>query len=264
MTNLREDVAALARRTAEEFNKLREEIEGIEGGTGGEGGSSGPCTAENTVYENYGYHNVSEALDSLLYTPISITSFSNNKGTLEKGNKVTEVTLSWNINKTPKSLTLSFGNDSSVLTPTQSGSTKFTSDNISNTTASTWTLKAADEKKEVSAKTSIDYKFKVFYGTGTVGADGITDDFIKGLSGQQLSASFYSPVTITAEAGQYIYYVFPSSYGTPMFKVGGFEGGFDKLCDHSFTNAHGYTYQYTVYRSTNKGLGSTKIEVSKA
>ena len=263
MTTLREDVAALARRTAQEINKLRDEIEGIEGGTGGEGGSSGPCTAENTIYENYGYHNVSEALDSLLYTPISITSFTNNKGTLEKGNKVTEVTLSWNINKTPKSLTLSFGNDSSVLTPTQSGSTKFTSNSISNTTKSTWTLKAADEKKEVSASTSIDYKFKVFYGTGTVGAEGITNEFVKGLAGT-LSSSFYSPITIDAGPGEYIYYVFPSSYGTPMFKVGGFEGGFEELCVFSFTNAYNHTESYKVYRSTNKGLGSTKIEVSKA
>jgi hypothetical protein len=254
MTTLREDVAALARRTAEEFNKIREEIGDIEGGTGGGEGPSGPCTAENTVYENYGYHNVSEALDSLLYTPISISSFNNDVGTKEKGYKVTEVTLTWGINKTPTALTL----NNNSIDPTLK-STKLTG--LNQTTNATWTLKATDEKGSSSTKsTSISFQNGVYYGTGSVGASDITNAFILGLT-KKLQTSRAITFTASPIKGQYIYYAFPSSMGTPTFYVGGFEGGFDLLTNLSFTNSLGHTESYSVYRSTNSGLGSTEVQV---
>ena len=67
-------------------------------------------TAENISYKNT---NVSEALDDafekigdLMYIQISITSFTNNKNTVEMGVIVDTVVLNWNYNKVPKTLML--------------------------------------------------------------------------------------------------------------------------------------------------------------
>ena len=46
-----------------------------------------------------------------------------------------------------------------------------------------------------------------------------------------------------------------------MFFVGGFEGGFALEKTFDYTNPSGYTEAYDVYKSTNAGLGSTKVDV---
>ena len=56
-------------------------------------------------------------------------------------------------------------------------------------------------------------------------------------------------------------YAIPSSFGTPTFNVGGFDGGFKKLETLSFTNASGHTQNYDIWVSVNAGLGSTAVTV---
>ena len=79
----------------------------------------------------------------------------------------------------------------------------------------------------------------------------------------ELSGSRARTKTVTAGAGQYIWFAYPARLGAATFKVGGFEGGFT-LVDGSFshTNASGYTEAYRVYRSDNAGLGATTVVVS--
>ena len=62
--------------------------------------------------------------------------------------------------------------------------------------------------------------------------------------------------------GQYIFYCVPASFGSCSFKVGGFEGGFNKVDTIQFTNASGYTESYDIYKSTNSNLGNTTVVVS--
>ena len=70
--------------------------------------------------------------------------------------------------------------------------------------------------------------------------------------------------TVSAGAGEYIYYAYPSSYGDATFTVGGFAGGFSKL--HGGATAHvnidGFSETYFIYRSDNASLGSTTVVVS--
>lgn len=69
--------------------------------------------------------------------------------------------------------------------------------------------------------------------------------------------------TVTAGAGEYIYYICRSDLGTPSFKVGGFSGGFQLVAGTvSWTNARGKTENYQVWRSTNAALGTTIVEVT--
>lgn len=248
MTTLREDVAALARRTAQEFNKIREEIGSIEGG-----GSSGPCTAENTSYGNYGYENVAEALDSLLYEPIVITKFSNNIGTKEMGTVVSSITFTWDTNKTPVSITL----DGINIDPTLKSHTL---DSLGLTSAKTWTIQVSDEKTTVSKNTSIGFTNGVYYGVGSISKEEVTSQFILGLT-RSLQSGKAKDFTANPGSGEYIYYALPTRYGTPSFYVGGFEGGFDLFTTFNFTNASGYQENYSVYRSTNANLGSTAVSV---
>lgn len=255
MTTLREDVAALSRRVAQEFKKIREEIGDIEGGTGGEGGSSGPCTADNTSYGSYGYESVADALDDLLYKPVAINSFTNSANTKEMGITVDSVTLNWSINKTPATLTL----NGEALDVTR---TTTTLNGLGLTSNKGWTLAATDERDAKSTKTtSVTFLNGVYYGVGKVNAEGVTSSFILGLT-KTLASTRAKTFDVNPAKGEYIYYAIPTRFGTPKFEVGGFEGGFDLLTTINFTNSSGFQESYSVYRSTNSGLGSTKVVVS--
>lgn len=197
-----------------------------------------------------------EKLGDLMYTPISITSFTNNKNTQEMGSIVTEVVLNWNYNKTPKTLMLdSESLDVSLKTKTLSGQ--------SIKTNKTFTLKATDERDAVSTKTTvITFLNGVYYGVGDdLEISGVTNEFILGLT-KTLQANKSKTFTVNAGSGKHIYYIIPTRYGTPVFKVGGFEGGFEKLGTVNFTNASGYSENYDVYKSSNAGLGNTTVVAS--
>lgn len=218
-------------------------------------------TAENVSYGESS--NVDAALDDiyvklgdLMYVPISITSFTNNKNTQEMGSTIIDVVLNWNYNKTPKSLTLdSEPLDVSLKTKTLSGQ--------SIKTNKTFTLKATDERDAVATKTTaITFLNGVYYGVGdSLEISGITNEFILGLT-KTLQANKSKTFTVNAGVGKHIYYIIPTRYGTPVFKVGGFEGGFGKLGTINFTNASGYAEDYDVYKSGNANLGSTTVVVS--
>lgn len=218
-------------------------------------------TAENVSYGDNS--NVDVALDDiyaklgdLMYTPISITFFTNNKNTVEMGSTITDVTLNWNYNKTPETLSLDGSTlDVSLKTKTLSGQ--------SIKANKTFTLKATDERDAVATKTTaITFLNGVYYGVGNnLEIGGVTNEFILGLT-KTLQASKAKTFTVNAGAGKHIYYILPTRYGTPTFKVGGFEGGFEKLGTVNFTNSSSYAENYDVYKSSNAGLGNTTVVVS--
>lgn len=199
---------------------------------------------------------INKKLGDLMYTPISITSFTNNKNTVEMGSTITDVTLNWNYNKTPKTLSLDGSTlDVSLKTKTLTGQ--------SIKANKTFTLKGTDERDAVSTKTTaITFLNGVYYGIGDdLQISGITNQFILGLT-KTLQSSKAKTFTVNAGVGKHIYYIIPTRYGTPVFKVGGFEGGFEKLGTVNFTNASGYAENYDVYKSGNANLGNTTVVVS--
>lgn len=221
-----------------------------EQGPQGPKGDPGATTADGV---SYGDTTVAAVLDDLLYTAIQITSFTNNVNTVEMGSTVDTVVLNWNYNKTPEELTLDGqGIDASLKTKTiESAGIKANK---------TYTLKAVDERDaEATKTTAITFLNGVYWG---VGADQSSFDsaFILGLT-KGLQSSKVKTFTVNAGASQHIYYAIPTRYGTPAFKVGGFEGGFAKAATIDFTNASGYMESYDVYKSDNAGLGNTTVEV---
>ena len=188
------------------------------------------------------------------YVPIAINSFTNNKNVQEMGVTITDVLLSWKLNKTPTTLTL----DGEPL-GTSDTSKQLTEQNI--TTNKTWTLKATDSKDaEATKSTSITFYNGVYWGAKEA-PSAIDSAFIltltKGLQGNKTKT-----FTVAAAANQYIYYAVPSRDGEVSFNVGGFDGGFTKVQTLEFTNASGYSENYDVYRSDNASLGNTTVKCS--
>lgn len=195
-----------------------------------------------------------------LYKPIDVTSFTNNVGNVEKGSKISSVTLSWAVNKTPTSQQLSKGTENYSVTATDTS--KVLSFDPAITSNSTFTIKATDARgASDSLSTAINFLNGVYYGIGTVTAtENCNDSFVQTLT-KVLSSSRVRSFTVNAGAGQYIYYALPTSLGTPTFFVGGFEGGFSLFHTFEYTNPSGFKESYNVYKSTNANLGNTTVEV---
>ncbi|EHF00059.1 hypothetical protein [Enterocloster citroniae] len=192
----------------------------------------------------------------LLYKAISITSFTTNVTTAELGSTVNSLTLKWTTNKVPKSLIL----DSEVINTSLSQKVLT---NAGITSDKTYRLTATDERNASASKTaSIAFLNGCYYGVSSDVSDAAINNQLILSFTKVLSNSKARTITVNPGTDEYIYYAIPARLGTPVFKVSGFEGGFSLAKTLSFTNASGYTENYNVYRSTNKGLGNTTIDIS--
>lgn len=194
-----------------------------------------------------------------LYKAIQITSFTGGT-TVELGSTVDNVNLAWSYSKEPATLQL----DKVDVAKTNGVFNK--GQNLTNlglTANKTWTLTATDARNASSTKTtSVLFKLKRYWGIGKpANADAITNEFVLGLEGNELSDNRVNNFTVTAADGNFIFYAIPASYGTPVFYVGGFEGGFSLVKTFDFTNASGHVESYNVYQSTNADLGQTTVNV---
>ncbi len=195
-----------------------------------------------------------QMIQDLAYVPIAINSFTNNVNTVEMGSTVTDVTLTWTLNKEPESQKVDSETVEKMMRTKQFAGQSIQADK-------TYTLSATDEReKTVTKTTKITFLNGVYWGVGE-SKDAFDSAFILGLT-KGLQASKAKTFTVNAEAGQHIYYAVPSRYGTCGFNVGGFDGGFEKAATIEFTNASGYAENYDIYESDNAGLGSTTVKVS--
>ena len=125
----------------------------------------------------------------------------------------------------------------------------------------TFTLAVTDERNAKASKSaSLTFYNGVYYGAMKDGTE-ITSAAILGLT-RKLQGSKSITFTATAADGYRLVYAIPTAYGTPVFNVGGFEGGFSKAATISHTNASGHTENYAVWLSDNISLGSTTVKVS--
>lgn len=195
-----------------------------------------------------------EQVADLLYEPIRITSFAHNLGTRELGETVTEYKLSWTTNKTPESLSWDGKHIAATATYVSVADAEIT-------VSRTWTLEATDERGAVDTKAAAVSFLNGVYCGAAAAPDAIDSAFVLGLT-KTLTGTRARTVTVDVADGQYAWYCLPTRLGTCTFAVGGFEGGFELVDTIPFTNASGYTENYYVYRSSNAGLGSTKVVVS--
>ena len=197
----------------------------------------------------------------LQYKEIAISSFTANPREVEKGSTVTEVVLSYTLNKTPATLKL----DGVDLTPASSGTE--TKTGLSLTENHSWTLAATDTGSPSHAAASdsetatLSFLNKAYWGVDTI-PDTLNSAFVLGLANSVLTGTKARTITVNATSGKHIWYAVPTSFGTCSFKIGGFDGGFEAPTTISLTNASGHTENYYVYRSTNPSLGNTTVAIS--
>ncbi|MFR1626314.1 MAG: hypothetical protein ACLSU6_04795 [Thomasclavelia ramosa] len=159
--------------------------------------------------------------DEFNYKAIVINSFTNNKNTVEIGSTVTDILLSWSLNKKAKVLTL----DDESLEPTDT-SKQLLEQNIK--TNKTWTLKAEDEKGAVSTKTtSLSFLNGIYWGASS-SQDTYDNTFVLGLT-KALQGSKGKVFTVNAGEGQFIFMLFLHAMVMSHLMLGALMVDFQKL-----------------------------------
>lgn len=215
----------------------------------------GKGLSENDFTDEY-----RQLIDDLAYTAIAFASASATNATNEIGSIVTETVIAWSFNKEPKTQTIKFGSevaevlDKSIRSKTYSGKTIASNTSI--------VITATDERDTQASRTlNITFQPRAYWG---VAQDKEFYDSIDilALSESTLTNTRTRTINVNAGEGEHIIYAIPSNFGTPTFKINGFEGGFVKVGTINFTNASGYSQNYDVYKSVNPNLGSTQVVVS--
>ena len=141
---------------------------------------------------------------------------------------------------------------------TSDRSKSYTGKNI--TSNSIIKLTVTDERDaSVSKQVTIQFQPKVYYGV-SADPNALDSPAINALTGV-LASSKARTFSADAGEGEHIVYIIPSSFGTPTFNVGGFDGGFKKAKTIEHTNASGYKQNYDIWQSVQPSLGSTSVTV---
>lgn len=198
-------------------------------------------------------------LEDLSYVKISFSSVSIDKASNEIGSTVTSVNANWKLNKTPKTLKIQFGADpqetleNNVTTKSYTGKSIKTNTNI--------VLTATDERDFATTKQlTISFQPKAYWGVVN-NKSSYTSEDILALSNSVLTSSRQRTLNVNVTSGKHAIYAIPSSFGTPVFNVGGFDGGFIKVGTINHTNASGHAQNYDVWKSVNAGLGNISVLV---
>lgn len=125
----------------------------------------------------------------------------------------------------------------------------------------TFTLQATNIEA-ASRNATITWGQRNYWGVGTSGQSGAA--FIQGLAGNALAMSRAKSFTVTAGAGQTIYYATRAAYGTPTFKdhATGFGFAMTHVGDFTVTNAQGIDDDYQLWESDNAALGTVTVDVT--
>ena len=221
-------------------------------------------TTADIAYTNDQYPKmatVADALDQLLYVNPAVSTFTSSSafGDYEIGSTVSNPRLNWSFNKTMTNQNLKVGGTTIDLDNPEVREYQYTGDITSNTT---FTISGNDNKLKSCSRTgTFNFKHKRYFGVAEVPAE-YNSDFILGLTGKEFcTGRTKSAFSLTAGAGQYMFYCFPATYGTPTFNVGGFDGGFELAATIDFTNASGNTTSFVIWKSENANLGTQSIIV---
>lgn len=201
-------------------------------------------------------------LDAALYVTPVVNTFSLSSSLFELGSTITTLTFAWTINKSIVSQSITGG----PISETPSiGVRNITVSGLSITTPTTFTITVNDGTNNATKTVSASFANKIYYGARSQPLV-VDPDFANLLTGV-VRTSRARTFTVNALALDYVWFLLPVDYGTPVFTVGGFEGGFslqgtfeDTLPDHTIEDPH--TETYNIYRSNLPNLGSTTIVVS--
>ena len=191
--------------------------------------------------------------------PLSLTASGG--GTFEVGSsnknaigiivtrKGTDVTSSSTITVTASGrVTGSLSSDKKTWTP---------STNISSNTSVA--VKATYGSQNATKTVNYTFKYKKYWGTSTSAS--LTSSQVIALAGSTWADSkAMGATTFDCTGGKYVYYVIPSSLGTPEFWVGGLKNTDVVTTSATVTNASGGSATYSIMRLANIQTGVLSVE----
>lgn len=216
------------------------------------------------------FDSINRQLD-LLYQPIKISTFSNSVSTMEIGDELKSISLTWTLTKDPVSQEIVYKkNDTETVRKTVDVNTKKYSANDLSVTYNDYathkfTLTVTDERNiTVFNDAFINFTNRTYY--GAISSDAVIDsDAIRGLAGSTLSNPRNFSFSATANDGEHIVYALPSGGRDPVFTANnaGLPGGFFKMEEPvEVTGQHGYIEDYDIWLSENVGLGTIPVKVT--
>ena len=204
--------------------------------------------------------------------PIKVVSFKyQGNNVYEIGTHLNEVTFTCSFNKTPVIIYLN-GKDITTLenititTDATKLNYTITLSNLDISTTTIWRLKAKDEQNSTSEETSqtISFYSGLYYGIYEQGTN-LDAEFIRNLT-KRLKPDCELEFSVNAGPIDQIAYALPVRYGTPNFKDKATTLGaafYQAVDSIMFKNASDHEEAYSIWLSTNTGLGQTTIIVSK-
>ena len=229
-----------------------------------EGGSGTVEEAEDVGYENEKLPDVEdikqaldEIVDQIYYVLPEITSFTMTPPTeiYENGEVINSLTFDWAYNKDMVSQELTDCVIADETVRTVNYDTPLT-------TNKTFILNALDEKNgQASKSVTITFLDRIYYGSAPQPTD-YDSAFILALSDNKLTDDKKGSYTLNVNSGEYGYLAIPIALGTvDSANIGGFVMSLDNCGVIDFTNAHGYTTPYGIYKTAQRSLGDLTMEV---
>ena len=212
--------------------------------------------ADTNAYLEERFSQIQQDIADLKYVPIDITGISNNVGTKEKGRSVSSVTISWVVNKEPKSQNLD------GVTLDVSARSKTIPGQFS--TTQKFVVEVIDEKgKKDAESTTISFLNGVYYGALDANAT-IDSDAINSM-GRSLQSGITGTFKMTAAEGQKLTFAAPVSYGEPTkFTSGGLDYTWDKVkTNFNHKNQSEHTEPYNVWQNSEITVGTFSVTVVK-
>jgi hypothetical protein len=194
-------------------------------------------------------------LDILEYVYPDISSLANSVGTVEIGTTVASVNLTWALNKTMTSLSISSPGPGSIapslLTYNVTG--------LSLTTDQSFTVTAGDGTNTDAAATSVLFRHRRRWGVSATATPDAA--LIDALAGTEFATSRVQTKSLTPSA-QYMYFAWPAAWGTPSFTVNGLAVTGWVQTTISYTNPSGDTTNFDVWRSPFAVTGTFSVGVT--
>jgi hypothetical protein len=232
------------------------------GGTWGKVDNSNNLTSTEISYTNPSYPlytNVQKALDGLLYVTPVITATINTPsgGVIEIGSTITTVGVGWSTNKIMSSVTITgTGSPTTDYAPATSGVISITG--LSLTTDTTYTMHCTDlESATDTGSANVSFRYSRYWGVGTLTS--LSDSQINALT-NELSTSRVKTITYVC-ANEYFYYIYPVTWGTSTFTIGGVEN-VPTVSTITHINSSGNSASYYFYRSVNLLTGTITVVIT--
>jgi hypothetical protein len=206
-------------------------------------------SAEDVLIDLPNYKNVKSAIEYLASKEPIVNLYSSIKKA-EFGQTISDITLTWNV--VQDSITELFLSEVGKLDPKLRGYT-FSNQKIKSNKS--YTLSYSNGYFRKNATIDIVFSDKIYWGLSY--KESLLEQEVFLLNSElndqrNQSRTFYAN-------NDYIYFVFPTSYGKPIFKFNGIINSAWELKTLFLENCYGLSQPYSIYRSTFKQSGKNIV-----